>query len=74
MTFHTGVRKGCHYLIRLSVCVRVCVTVVVFTDSQSCTRPISTKPGSMDAGEREQTRGTCSIARRREVVAVAGLL
>ena len=45
----TGVRTGCHYLIMsLSVC---CVTFVVFTDCQSCSRPISTNPGSMEAGE-----------------------
>ena len=54
---HTGVRTGCHYLIslsvRLSVCVSVsvCVTFVVFTDCESCTRPISTNPVFMEAGE-----------------------
>ena len=37
-------------------------------------RPISTNPGSMEAGECGQTRGTCFLARRLEVVAVAGLL
>ena len=52
----------------------VCVTFVVFTDCESCTRPISTNPGSMEAGECGRTRGTCVIARRLEVVAVAGLL
>ena len=65
-------------LISLSVCpsVYVCVTFVVFTesDSESCTRPISTYLESMEAGEYGLTRGTCSIARRLEVVAVAGLL
>ena len=69
---HTGVRTGCHYLISLSVCQ--CVTFVVFTDGESCTRPISTNPGSMEAGEYGLTRGTCFVARRLEVVAVAGLL
>ena len=79
-----GARTGCHYLISpfvclsvcLSVCVCVCVceTFVVFTDCESCTRPISTKPGSMEAGEYGLTRGTCFIASRPEVVAVAGLL
>ena len=56
----------------LSVCV--CVTFVVFTDCKSCTRPISTNPGSMEAGEYGQTRGTRFVGRRLEVVAVAGLL
>ena len=45
---HTGVRTGCHYLIspsvRLSVCLCLCVTFVVFTDCESCTRPIFHKP------------------------------
>ena len=59
-------------LVCASVCV--CVTFVVFTDCESCTRPISTNPGSMEAGEYGQKRGTCSVARRLEVVAVAGLL
>ena len=36
----TGVRTGCHYLICLSV--RLCITIVVFTDCESCTGPIST--------------------------------
>ena len=69
---HSGVRTGCHYLINLSVCV--CVTSVVFTGCESCTRPISTNPGSMEAGEYGLTRGTCFVARRLEVVAVAGLM
>ena len=50
---HTGVSTGCHYLVslsvRLSVCV--CVTFVVIIDCESYTRPISTNPGSMEAGE-----------------------
>ena len=54
----TGVRTGCHCLIGLPVCLSVCRNVrlcvcgcattffVVFTDCESCTRPISTnKPG-----------------------------
>ena len=57
----TGVRTGCHYLICL------CVTFVVFTDCESCTRPISTNPRSMEASEYGLTRGTCFVARRREV-------
>ena len=52
----------------------VCITFVVFTDCESCTRPISTNPVSMEAGEYGLTRGTCFVARRLEVVAVAGLL
>ena len=51
-------RTGCHYLISLSVCQ--CVTLVVFADCESCTRPISTNSGSMEAGEYGLTRGTCS--------------
>ena len=76
------VRTGCHHLISLSVSVRpsVClsvsvrITFVVFTDCRSCTRPISTNPGSMEAGESGLTRGACFVASRLEVVAVAGLL
>ena len=56
----------------LSVCL--CVTFVVFTDCESYTRPISINPGSMEAGEYGLTRGTCFVARRLVVVAVAGLL
>ena len=50
---NTGVRTEYHYLISLSVRLSVyilCVTFVVFTDCESCTRPISTNPGSMEAG------------------------
>ena len=54
--------------------VSVCVTFVVFTDCESCTRPISTNPGSMEAGEYGLTRGMCFVARRLEGVAVPGLL
>ena len=67
----TGVRTGCHYLNSLSVCV--CVTWVVFTDYESCTRPISTNPGSMEAGQYGLTRGTCFIACRLVLHTVAGL-
>ena len=67
-----GVRTGCHYLICLSV--RVCVTFVLFIDCESCTRPISTNPGSMEAGEYGLTRGTCFYACRLELDAVAALL
>ena len=70
----TGVRTGCHFLISLSVCVRVCATFIVFTDCESCTRPISTNSGSMEASKYGLTRGTCFVSRRLEVVAFAGLL
>ena len=75
----TGVRTGCHYFISLSVRLfvsvlgSVCATFVVFTDFESCTKPISTNPGSMEAGEYGLTRGTCFVARHLEVAAVAGL-
>ena len=75
---------GRHYLIglsvspsvRLSVCVSVsaCVTFVVFTDCESCTRPIFTNLVSMEAGDYRLTRETWVFARRLEVVAVAGRL
>ena len=56
-----GVRTRCHYLISLSACVSVCVcvTFVVFTDCESCTKSISTNPESMEAGEYGLTRRTC---------------
>ena len=44
------------------------------TDYESCTRPIYSNPGSMEAGEYELTRGTRFVASRLEVVAVTGLL
>ena len=57
------------------MCVRVCdVDFVVSTDCESCTRPISTNPGSMEAGEYGLARGTCFLACRLELHAVAGLL
>ena len=59
----------------MSVCVCVCdIEFVVFTDCESCARPISTNAVSMEAGEYGLTRGTWFFARRLEVVAVAGLL
>ena len=63
-------------LVCLSVCLcPSCVTFVVFTDCESCTRPISTNPGSMaEECEYGLPSGTCFIARRLEVVEVAGLL
>ena len=61
-------------LVCLSVFLCLCVTFVVFTDCESCTRPIFTNPGSMESGEYELLRGMCFVVRRLEVVAVAGLL
>ena len=52
----------------------MCVTFVVFTDCESCTRRIFTNPVSMEAGECGLTRGTCLAVRRLELVAVAGRL
>ena len=66
--FIPGCVQGCIILIVLSV------TFVFFTDCESCTRPISTNPGSMEAGKYELTRGTCFVQRRLEVIAVVGLL
>ena len=57
------------------MCVRVCdIEFVVFTDCESCTRPISTNPGSMESGEYGLARGMCFIACHLEFHAVAGLL
>ena len=69
-------RTGFHYLITgsLSVCLFVCVTFVVFTDCESCTRLISANPGSMEAGEYRLTRQASFVVRRLVVVAVASLL
>ena len=58
----------------MSVCVRDIEFVVVFTDCESCTRPISTHPGSIEAGDHGLTRGTRFTTCRIKVVAVAGLL
>ena len=54
--------------------VSVCVTFAVFTDCESCTRPIFTNLGSMEAGECGLTLGTSFAAPRAELVAVAGRL
>ena len=54
--------------------VYVCITLVVYTACESCTRPIPTNPGSSEAGEYGLTRATCFVARRHEVVTVVGLL
>ena len=55
----------------LSVCV--CATFIVFTDCESCTRPVSTNPRFVEAPS-GLTRGTCFVESRLEMVAVAGLL
>ena len=52
----------------------MCVTFVVFTDYESCRRPISTNSRSMEARAYGLTRGTCFLAWRLELDAVAGLL
>ena len=65
-----GVQRTIIYL----DCLPVCATFVVYADSKSFARAISTNPGSMEAGEFGLTRGTCFVARCLEVVAVAGLL
>ena len=57
-----------------SDCLSACVKFVVFTDCESCTRPISTNPASMEASGYGLTRGTCFVVRHLGVVAVAGLL
>ena len=69
---HTGCVLG--IIVHLVCPVCVCVTLVVFTDCQSCTRPISTNPGSMKAGKYGLTRGTRFVACHFEVVAVTDLL
>ena len=61
-------------LVCLSDCAYVCVIFVVFSDCESCTRPISTNPGSMEASEYGLTHEACFVARSLEVVAVAGLV
>ena len=73
-------RSSIFYKISLSVCLSVClsmcvrVTFVVFIDCESCTRLISTNPGSMEAGEHALTRGTCFLACHLELDAVTRML
>ena len=63
------------YGLTRGTCFVACrMTLVVFTDCESCTRPISTNPVSMESGEYGLTRGTCFIGCRLELHAVAGLL
>ena len=62
-------------LFNLSVGVRVRVChIIPFTDCESCARPISANPVSMEAGEYGLTRGTCFFVLRLEMVAVAELM
>ena len=56
---YTEVSTSLHDLISLSAVYCVFVTFVFLTDCESCTRPISTNPGSMEAGEYGLTRGIC---------------
>ena len=57
------------------MCVRVCdIEFVVFTNCESCTRPISTNPLSMEAGKYGPTCGARFFVVCVEVVAVAGLM
>ena len=78
---HTGYQKGVASRIfrpaaswQASRVVHVSIGHVVFTDFESCPRPISTDPGSMEACKYGLTRRMCFVARRLEVVAAAGLL
>ena len=79
-TVHTRVLTGPIFnksvclSVRLSVYLSVCVTFEFFSDRENCAKPISTNPGSMEAGENGLTRGTCFVTRRLEVVAVTGML
>ena len=66
--------RGAYRVPLLNLSFSVCVTFGVFTECESCTRPIFTNPGSMEAGECGLTRGTCFAARSLELVAVAGRL
>ena len=60
--------------ISVGLVVRVRVTFVIFTDSESYTRPIPANLGSMEAGNNTLTRGTCFLACRLVLDAGAGLL
>ena len=67
-------RKGMQSIRRLRTKLTFRRNLCILTNGESCTRPISTTPGSMEVGEYRQMRGTCLIVRRPEVVPVAGLL
>ena len=74
----TGVRMYRVPLFNEYVCVSVylcvCVTFVVLLIARAGRGQFPQNPESMEAGERGLTRGTCFVARRLEVVAVARLL
>ena len=71
---YRGAYRVSLFNLSVGLCVRVCVSFVIFTDCESCTTPISTNPGSMESRECGRTRGTCYIARLLEVVPGAALL
>ena len=66
--------SNAHGLLHVPMMPPCLIYLSTSTDCEGCTRPLSTNPGSMEAGEYGLTRGTCSVASRLEVVAVAGLL
>ena len=70
MPLHTGVRTGCHQLISLSVCLSVCVSYSL----REMYEADSHNSESMEAGEHGLTRGTCFLACRLELDAVAGIM
>ena len=70
-----GVYRVPLFHLSVGMCVRVCdIEFVVFTDCDSCTRPISTNPVSAEAGECGLARERWLSARRLDEVAFAGLL
>ena len=68
---HLVVTEG---LISLSARPSACVAFVAFTDCETCRRQISTNTGSIEASEHGLARGPWCVARRLELVAVAGLM
>ena len=57
-----GVYRVPLFHLSVGMCVRVCdIEFVVFTDCDSCTRPISTNPVSMEASKHGPTRETCDL-------------
>lgn len=78
---HTGVRTGFQYFNSLSVCRSVCLlcsACLRFLAISSIARAVQGRfPEARDlqkAREPGLTRGACFVARRLEVLAVAGLL
>ena len=71
---HTGVRTRCHYLL-VRLCVCQCVTLnSSFLLIARAVRGRFPQTRDMEAGEYGLTRGTCFLACRLELDAVAGLL